>query len=154
MGNAPQQIKADDWNGTWITKDGCVVVKVTNPEKGQLIAALIESEKDGLKLKKYDIELRGTNNFIFLNIKADKENDKQLYIWGKIRKEGKEAVVWGTDTGKFRDLVNAGKLPGKIKDKDVYLEALNEEQRKFIESEENALLFNLNHPSVFYRLGN
>jgi len=132
--------------------DKCVVVKVTNPEKGHLIAALIESSKNDLKLKKYDIEIRGTNDFTFLNIKAKTENGKQLYIWGKIKKKGEEIVIWGTDTGRFRELVNTGKLPGKIKDKDVYLDPLNNEHKKFIVSEKNTLLFNLNDPAIFFRL--
>ncbi len=117
MGDSPLKINAVDWDGTWINKGGSVVVKVTNPEKGHLIAALIKSSKDDLILEKYDIEIRGSNDFVLINIKNKEEKDKDLYIWGKIKKRGEEIVIWGTDTGKFRDLVNAGKLPGKIKRK-------------------------------------
>ena len=152
MGDNPIKIAGENWNGTWINKDGSVVVKVTDPEKGHLIAALIESKKDDLILKKYDIEIRGTNNFTFINFKMKDEKGTMRYVWGKINKDDKTIVIWAPNIEMFRELVNAKKLPGEIKNKDVYLETLKDEHLKFIMSEKNSLLFQLNKPAVFYRL--
>ncbi len=152
IGNPPLKISAEKWDGTWINNDGSIVLKVTDPEKGHLIAALIESKQDDLKLEKFDIELRGTNDFIFINFKAKNKKENVLYVWGKIKKKEREIIVWGPNVEKFRELVKKGKLPGKIKNKDVYLDTLKDEHLKFITSEENALLFDLNNPAVFFRL--
>ena len=152
IGDGQLKISPEKWNGTWINKDGCVVVKVTDSEKGKLIVAIIEDEKDNLKLKKYDVEIRGTNDFVFINIKTKNEKGKILYIWGKIIKKEKEIVVFGPIVDKFRNLVETGKLPGKIKNKDVYLNPLKEDHKKFIMSEKNSLLFDLNNPFIFFRL--
>jgi len=152
IGNPPLKISAEKWDGTWINNDGSIVLKVTDPEKGHLIAALIESKQDDLKLEKFDIELRGTNDFIFINFKAKNKKENVLYVWGKIKKKEREIIIWGPNVEKFRELVKKGKLPGKIKNKDVYLDTLKDEHLKFITSEENALLFDLNNPGVFFRL--
>ena len=153
MGAVPLKISPENWNGTWINKDGCVVVKVIDSENGKLIVAIIEDKKDDLKLKKYDVEIRGTNDFVFINIKTKNEKGKILYIWGKIIKKDKEIVVFGPNVEKFRDLVEIGKMPGKIINKDVYLDLLKDDHKKFIMSEEKtSLLFDLNNPSIFFRL--
>jgi len=152
MGDNPIKIAGEKWNGTWINKDGSVVVKVTDPEKGYLIAALIESKKNDLLLQKYDIELRGTNNFTFINFKLKDEKGNIRYVWGKIKKDDKTIFIWSPNIDKFRGLVNTKKLPGEVKNKDVYLNTLKDEHVKFIMSEKNALLFDLDKPSVFYRL--
>ena len=152
MGQDPIKISKEKWDGTWINNDGSIVVKVTDPEKGRLIAAVIESKDNDLKLEKYDIELRGTNNFIFINIKAKDKYGKEFFVWGKIKKKEREIIMWGPDIDKFRKLVTTKKLPGEIKDKNVYLNTLNNEHIKFITSEKNALLFDVNNPGIFFRL--
>jgi hypothetical protein len=75
-----------------------------------------------------------------------------LYTWVKVEKDGGQIVVWDPDLEKFRALVKEGKLPGKIDEKNVLLDALGPEHVQMVTSSEEGVLFDWQSPAVLIRV--
>ena len=95
------------------------------------------------------MHLLESGDWIFASI-PDKDNLKR-YLWGRIKQDGQQVVVWVPDSEKFQALVEEGKLPGKIEDSDVILGNLTSDHLKLITSETEGVLFEWDEPIIFRR---
>lgn len=175
VGEAPVSVSPDDWEGTWVHKDGAVTVVVLDQEKGVLEIGWVEKKQERLKLERYKVLLRKSGEWLFGSVQ-DPDKPK-LYVWGRIKNEDGQIVLWAPDVQKARALVEKGVLPGRVekmndvsftdpdpdavgprpilsKESDVILTRLGATELKVIMSGEKGALFDWERPLVFRRLTN
>jgi hypothetical protein len=160
MGEKVVLLKARDWDGSWLREDGFLKTKVLDGEKGKLIAAWIENAGEGFKLVCDTIYIRKTGERMFWNKKekywsigGDGGSQTDNYLWGKIKRNGRQVILWKADIETFKGLVNEGKLPGRVdKDGSVFLDDLSQVHLKIFLSEKERALYDWNEPFVLNRI--
>ncbi len=153
LGDKPVKLDAKNWEGTWLHKDGILVTKILDSEKGLLNIAWIENSNDKLNFETEKVCIRESAGHMFWN-KKDKDQSrddstashKDRYVWGKIKRIGHQIILWYPDIDTFKNLVGKGTLPGKIDNGSVILDDLNPKQLKMFIAKTEALLYDQNIP--------
>lgn len=149
MGETVASVEPEQWEGTWLTStmDTSISIKVTDAKKGILKAAWL----DDMKMETLEFYLLESGEWMFGNVK-DEENSSR-FLWGRLKKEDSQIIVWFPDVEKIKDLVKAGSLPGTVgEDGDVALGDLKAEHVKLITSDDQGILFEWEEPLVLIRL--
>jgi len=154
VGETPAAVSPDDWEGTWVHKDGAVTVAVLDRERGILDVGWVEKKQERLQFEHYQVQLRKSGEWLFGNVQ-DPDKPK-LYVWARIRNEDGQIIVWVPDVEKTKALVEKGMLPGRVekKDGDVVLSAIGTAELKAIISGEKCMIFDWSQPRIFRRLTN
>jgi hypothetical protein len=153
VGEKPARIVAREWEGNWVTTDGTVKVKVVESDKGILKVAWLEDDKQGNPaLKTAKIEVRESGGWLFAN--TIEEDKGRGYVWGRIRNEDGQVIVWSPDAKLFKQLMNEGVFPGKVDGDEVILDELKPQHLKIITSQQRGVLFSWEKPTVFMKVGN
>lgn len=152
VGEKPARIVAKEWEGKWVTSDGAVMVKVIDAEKGTLKVFWLEDDKQSNPaMKTADVELRESGEWLFA---STKEEDKgRGYVWGRIKNEDRQIMVWSPDDTLFKQLMKEGVFPGKVDGDEVILDELKPQHLKIITSGERGVLFSWDKPTVFVKVG-
>jgi len=151
VGEREKEVSQNDWEGLWINREQVINIKVLDKAKGLLLVAWLEDKEGDFKLESYQVEIRGTGEWTFGNMK-EKEGDTRYY-WGLIEKEKNQIIIWTPEPSQFKKLVRAELLTGNIeKGGDVVLEKLTVEHLKLIMSEDKGVCFDWKKPIVFFRL--
>ncbi len=152
VGEPPKELSGKEWDGTWIHKDQAITMKVLEPQKGFLQVGWVEEKEGSFKLESYQIEIRGSGDWLFGNVK-EKEGSSRYY-WALIKKDKGQIIAWFPDASEFAKLVQAGVLPGRMeKDGGVVLEKLTAEDLKFVLSGDKGVFFDWKRPLVLFRVG-
>jgi len=153
VGERPARIVAREWEGNWLTPDGVVRVKVADPDRAILKVAWLEDDRAGnAELHTAEIELRESGNWLFASTKGDEPGEG--YVWGRIRNENGQIIVWAPDETAFKRFVKQGDLPGKLNGKKLILDELRPGHLKLITARERGGLFAWDNPTVFEKTGN
>lgn len=148
VGEKVVSISAEDWDGTWIDSELStpVTIEVMDAQKGLLKAAWIEK----MALESCEVQLLESGEWMFGNLK-DKDRPN-LFVWGRIKKDHSQIILWFPEVSKIRELVEAGKLPGSVdKEGDVTLGDLTAEHLARITSKDSPL-FEWDEPVILVRL--
>ena len=152
MGEKPCKTQTQDWEGTWIHKEGSVTVRVMDGENGWLRIGWIEREGEDLASEVQDVQLWEAGSWTFANVKSDSAGEP-AYLWAGIRRDGNQVIVWLPDEKKFKVLVEEGKLPGRIEPGgDVILDRLEPQHLSMITEEREGVLLVWGEPTAFLRL--
>ena len=155
VGEKSAKLTAKDWEGNWATTDGTMKLKVVDADKGMLKVFWIEDDDKGNPtMKTADVELRESGDWLFANVKDEDKGQIRGYVWGRIKNENRQIILWAPDDNRFKELVKAGVLPGKIDNDDVLLDELKPQHLKTITSGERGVLFEWDKPNVFVKVGN
>ncbi len=153
VGEKPARIVAKEWEGNWVTTEGTVEMKVVDAEKGILKVFWLEDDNQGNPaMKTAEVELRESGEWLFANTKE--EDKARGYIWGRIKNEDGQLIVWSPDERSFAQCVKDGFFPGESVGDDVILEELEPQHLKIITSGERGVLFSWDNPTVFVKVGN
>jgi hypothetical protein len=155
IGDKPMNIqsKQDEWEGTWTHKDGAMTIKVVDGSNGVLKVGWVKDDHGDLKCETADVYLLDSGGWTFASIRDQDETNKNRYIWARIKKEERSAILWGPDVNKFKALVRAGKIPGAVDGSDVVLGNLASNHLEVITSETNGVLFYWDEPFVLIKSG-
>lgn len=149
VGEAPAPIKSEEWEGTWINKEGAISIKVLDSEKGVLNVALVER----MELVRYQVNLLSSGQWMFWNVPAEDRDDR--FLWGRISKDGNQIIIWSPSVSRIAAHVKDGSLPGSVDDGgNVTIGNLAAEHYKVIKSTDQDVLFDWENPTVFLRLAN
>ena len=151
MGEKPLAVTAKDWEGTWVNGEGAGIIKVVDPEKGLLQAAWIEGNSQDME--SYQIFLRELGPWIVASVKIEGRSGLVRYGWARVNREDGQIVVWDPSVKSFKQLVEAGKLPGVIEQDDVILGDLKPEHYDLLTSGSEGVLFDWDEPVVLLRIG-
>ncbi len=147
VGLEPAPIESGDWKGTWVFGNSAVEVDVIDADKGLLRVAWIKD----MKLKFIDVHLQTSDDWMFGSTKEDPE-DKN-FVWGRIKREDNQLIIWNPSVSKFKKMVEDGILPGVVDNTgNVVLGELTSDHISLIASEGNGVLFDWEDPDVFRRL--
>ena len=153
VGEKPARIVAKEWEGNWVTTDGAVKVKVIDAEKGTLKVFWLEDDKqDSPAMKTAEVELRESGGWLFANTRE--ENKARGYVWGRIKNENRQIVLWTPDDKLFKQSLKDAVFAGKVDGEDVILDELKPQHLKIITSGERGVLFSWDQPTVFVKVGN
>jgi hypothetical protein len=152
FGDKPKNIQAEkaEWEGTWVHPEDSVTVTVTDGANGLLTVAWIDGDK--LKLESVDVGLRESGAWTFASMKHKELSDQDRYFWGRIKREGRMILVWWPKPEEFRELVNAGRLPGFTSGRDVILGDLTLQHFGLITGETDRVRFKWDEPLVLFKL--
>ena len=153
VGEKPARIVAKEWEGNWVGTDGAVNVKVMDAEKGIVKVFWLEDDNKGKPgMKTAEVELRESGEWLFA---STKEQDKDRgYLWGHIKNEDRQIIVWPPDNRSFAQCIKDGVFPGKLDGDEVILDELKPQHLKIITSGERGVLFSWDQPTVFVKVGN
>ena len=170
VGEAPLALVSEEWSGTWTDSEGFLEVRVVDPEAGRIEAAWIETHDSGFELERVEVSLRSGGDAVFANVLESANDDGDaaetveggagdeaapLFAFVRVAREGDKLVLWWPEVEAFRELVEAGKLPGKVTDgKDVVLDQLSSGQLGLLTSDDSASLYDWKDPRVLLRTGN
>ena len=155
IGERPLVLDPEEWEGTWLVGGGTVVMEVVDQNEGLLKIAWVEGGyQGGLELESAIIQLRGYDDWIFGTLMEYESDDAEGagYPWGIARQGDDQILILLPDVGKFRALVEAGDLPGRVDGEDVYLESLELEHLARILSDEHPFLFEVDEFAAATRI--
>lgn len=116
VGDSPLNIQEQisEWDGTWLTSEGVVAIKVVDATNG-----IIEYSFGGTNQGKGNFEsgsvlLREGGGWIFANYEVVDGTNTLGYLWGKIDKSPRQILLWPPNSEKIEALVESGQLPGTI----------------------------------------
>lgn len=152
VGIEPVTIAAEEWQGTWISDDGALTIRVPEGPPGRIQLAWIEGT-DKPELKTSLVHIRAAGDWHFGSLEEREEPEQIRYLWGRLVKDENTMLFWLPRVEKFRQLVEAGVLPGKVdEDGDVLLTELAPQELAIIASEDLGVLFEWENPTILRRL--
>jgi hypothetical protein len=151
VGDVVPRVKAADWDGTWVNKNGAVTLRVQDGEAGKIRMAWVEWGIHGPRLESQEIQLLQSGDVLFANVKEAEENGQTLYVWARVKREGDEMICWVPDVDRFKAASRSGQFPFREKDDSVVLGELTPDHLKFLASAEAGALYRWDDPVVFTR---
>ena len=149
LGEEPACLKAEEWDGTWQSTEGSVVMKVTDSEKGLL---RITEDTGNLEFESLDVLLRTSGDWMFGSVKDEESKDVVRYLWARVKRDEGQVILWLPDTEKFKGLVSNGTLPGKVEGDEVHLGELSAAHLAILTSSSQGVLLNWENPLVLIRM--
>ena len=158
IGSEVVRIEEGDWEGTWVAADGDVAtIGVRDADAGTLWVADVGKHGDEMKMESLTVHVRdasrGGRERLFISVEDD-----GAYFWGLVVRDQDYVVLYAPEIDRFRDMVNEGRLPGRIGDEsdlagsDVYLGKLAPEHLDLILSDDAGTLFAWDRPYVLRRV--
>jgi uncharacterized protein YceK len=153
VGETPTNISAeqDEWEGTWIDDDGSAgLVTVIDGTNGILKVDWVEQDKGKVERVSVSMYLRDSGDWTFASF-LEEDSEKEEYIWARIIRKKRQAILWSPDVKKFKTLVEEGVLPGTVDGNDVTLGTLSSNHMEVIMSD--GLLLDWEDPLVMRKSG-
>jgi hypothetical protein len=157
-GDKPAELKAEDWEGTWMSPDKHVVhIRMKDTESGVLEVAWVEEKNKHFVLESHEMILRKHGDWYWANIK---EGDDGTYLFGRVTKPKDDQILgWSASAPGFAEAVRGAKIKGELMKKpdgqesgSVLLEGLSDADLKAIEKNEIKDLFVWDHPLVLMKV--
>lgn len=152
LGEQPLTLVPEEWEGTWIHKEGTVVVAVTDSAKGVIEVGWVEKRQGRLAFEAYQVQLLKSGEWLFGNVlDLDKPG---RYLWGRVSKDDGQLTLWVPDVTKIKALVEKAVLPGTLINdgEDVVLDALSAAHLQVITTASEGAVLEWGRPLVFLRL--
>jgi len=155
VGMQPKNIEnsQEEWSGTWLHAEGAVTVRVVDGANGELEVGWVEEKLGALKCETYAMHLREVGDWTFASFKPLGAPREDHYVWARIRKEERMAILWPPDVEKFEALVQEGRLPGTVDGHVVVLDGLTPAHCEVLQSETNGVLYVWDKPLVLIKAG-
>ena len=134
--------------------EGAITIRVVDGSNGVLKVGWIQDKDGDLKYGTAEVSLRDNKDWTFASIRDLNEVGQNRYLWGRIKKEKRAAILWGPDVEKFKVLVQNKNIPGTVDGGNVVLGNLASNHLDLIMSETNGVLFNWDKPLILIRPGN
>lgn len=96
--------------------------------------------------------MRESGEWLFAN--TEEEDKGRGYVWGRIKNEDRQIIVWLPDDKSFGQLVKDGVFPGRLDVDDVILDELEPQHLKIVTFAERGVLFSWDKPVSFAKVGN
>ena len=153
VGETPAKLIAAEWDGSWITADGPVNLRVVEPEKGILSASWIEEEQGRATLKTATVELRTQGDWLFANMQEDNKGKSRGYLWVRVKKDARQIIVWEPDHDRFAEMIRQGAVAGKPEGSDLVIDGLEPHTVKAITDGKRGVPFKWDRPIIFSKVG-
>jgi hypothetical protein len=158
IGDKPAKLKAEDWEGTWMSPDKHVVhIRAKDTEDGVLEVAWVEEKNKHFVLESHEMILREHGDWLWANMK---EGDDGTYFFGRVTKPKDDQILgWSASAPGFVEAVRSAQIKGELMKKpdgtesgSVLLEGLGEADLKAIQQGEIKGVFVWDHPLVLMKI--
>jgi len=152
MGEHPLALVPEEWEGTWVHKDGTVTVAVTDAAKGMIEVGWVEKRQGRLAFEAYQVQLLKSGEWLFGNVHY--QDKPGHYLWGRVSKDDGQLVLWVPDVAKIKALVEKAILPGTLINdgEDVVLGGLSAAHLQVITTASEGAVLEWDRPLVFLLL--
>lgn len=151
VGAIPHNIDAEsaEWEGVWTHADGALEVAVQDASNGVLRLAWIEHEGTNYSVSTASAWLREINDALFISLEGETQSNQTQYLFARMRKQERLAIIWAPEASQFRSLVEDEKLRGKVDGDTVILAPLTTNEYPLLTGEPALPLFNWTEPLIF-----
>jgi hypothetical protein len=142
-GDTPLALDPEAWEGAWVLDGDLYMARVVDSERGELEIAAIDKDADGeFVFEKMTLLLRDGGDWIIGNLRDEEWEESGFAVAvGKLQED--QLLILLPDIDKFRALVEAGTLPGRVEGDSLLLEPLDAEHLALILPGEHGNLFDL-----------
>ncbi len=156
IGTENYNASPDSWNGTWLSDDEFIRIKVIDPSNGILKVAWIEEKENDLKLESFTCQIKKGEKGLYLNVRdMPNEDFEGFYLWGKVKKENQKILFWLPSIRGFNKAYEAKKLKAIIeKTKPDKSGNQNVERIKLLEDSNSILDIIENNSGEYFDLEN
>jgi len=107
------------WNGTWLSEDEVIKIKVIDEPNGIIKLAWIESKDNDLTFKSITCKIKKGKSGLYLNVIEMPDGElTDYYFWGKIKKENQKIIFWQPSVDAFKKAHEAKKINAIIEKTD------------------------------------
>jgi hypothetical protein len=156
-------IQPEDWNGTWLSEDEFMKIKVIDEAEGLFEIVWIEEKDDDFKLETMMCQLRQGVSGVYLNVKdVPGEPLKDYYYWGKIKKDKDNILFWLPSFEAFEEAYESNIIQAIVEKSDpdengkqyVQYIKINDDPKKIVDLIESnsGKYFDLEHPIVLTKI--
>ena len=152
VGLTPKDLGAEveNWEGIWKSNELFLTVFVKDSSNGVLRVAMIDQSDDETKTECFDVQIKDADTWTFATKLDDAASNP--FIWGRIKTDGRFALIWLPDFEKFKPLIESGTLPGSVNKDNVVLGPLGTNHYDIICSDTNPVLFNWDEPIILQKI--
>ncbi len=86
LGEQPSIVNAKEWEGTWISDEGAVMVKVIDPDSNEIEIMLIENDK----IERHHVFINQSGNNTYGNLVTP----EKYFIFVKFKMRKNEILIW------------------------------------------------------------
>lgn len=154
-GQSVVTLSADAINGAWVDADGDVFHLLVLSQPGSLQIGAVGEEDGRLGMDVKTISTRSVGDRTLVSALASDDDEEELtkdnprYVWALLDLDDDQALLWIPDRDRLASLVEAGEIPGEVREGDVHMGELSDEQWKRIMDDR---LFLWDEPVVLRRV--
>jgi hypothetical protein len=145
LADAPER-----WDGQWVYAGGALTAKIHDASNGVLSIAWIETEGPAFTCKTARVHVRDSGPWTYASLREDGD-EKDGYLWARVRLSDRTLIAWMPDAGRFRQLVADGALPGATNRHEVTLGELAPRHYELLRNTSNPPPFVWDEPLIFIR---
>lgn len=157
IGTEPYFAAKSDWQGTWLSDNEIVKIKVLDESAGSIQIAWIEDNEAELKFEQVTCQLMKSKNAVYIHtLNLPNEDFGGYYVWGKIQLENNQIIIWEPMFEAFKSAYQEKKLKASVEKNDkqeisnIQLTDTPENILSVIENDKT--FFDWENPTVLVRL--
>ncbi len=136
-------LDTNKWQGTWISGDGALQVKVVDAHSGEIEILMIENEK----IEKHQVFINKNGSDTYGNLLTKEKH----YIFVKFKMRKNELLMWLPKLDAIKAAIDHKKLVGVVNDKDILTESSKEVNNSYFIAHKEQILFEYEEPFIFKR---
>lgn len=145
VGESIYPLTISEWDGTWVTGDGSLVLEVRDSKTGELEIMFIEKGE----LEKHTVFVKQIGNDSYMNL-VDKDSS---YLFAKFKKSRNQVIVWLPSAKEIKLAISNKQLDGLVDgDSDLLIKSDKSSLNKYFEANKEKMLFEYEEPVVFRKL--
>ena len=119
IGTEPYFAAEDEWQGTWLTDNEIIKIKVIDESAGSIQIAWIEDNESELKFEKVNCKLMKSENAVYIHsLDLPNEDFGGYYVWGKVQIENNKIIIWEPMFEAFKSVYIEKKLKASVEKND------------------------------------
>jgi uncharacterized protein YcfL len=145
LGEKTYLLDKNKWEGTWVTGEGFLQLKVIDIETSEVSIMLIEKGE----LQKYKIFIRKNGEDSYMNL-VDEDNH---YLFAKFKRTRNQIIVWLPSREMMQKAINSKALTGVISEKkNVLITSEKKQVNNYFVENKDKILFEYEEPIIFRKL--
>lgn len=146
LGETTYPLTVGEWDGTWLTGDGSLVLEVKDTKTGEIEIMFIEKGE----IEKHTIFVRQNGSDTYMNL----IDEDKLYLFAKFKKSTNQIIIWLPLAKEIKLAINNKQLEGVISEggSDLIIKSDKSRLNKYFIVNKSKILFDYEEPVIFRKL--
>lgn len=145
LGSEIYVLEKNKWEGTWVTGEGSIQLKVVDINSSEVAIMFIEKDE----VQKYKAFIRTNGDGSYINV-IDTDNH---YFFAKFKKTRNQIVVWLPERHMMQKAISTGGVIGSVSEKkNVLITSEKKQLDSYFFENNNLMLFDYEEPIIFRKL--